>query len=99
VLSLNNKNLRNFLHLIYPVELVVKDTQDSHNTASYLDLYLKHEFNGILTTKLYDKRDDFNFSIVNYPFPDSNIPSSVVYMSFGPHPRSHNLDLVGLLGG
>jgi len=40
VLSLNNKNFSNFLHLIYPVELVVKDKTDSPNSASYRDLYL-----------------------------------------------------------
>jgi len=40
VLSLSNKNFSNFLHLIYPVELVVKDTTDFPNSASYLDFYL-----------------------------------------------------------
>jgi len=74
VLSLNNKNFSKFLHLIYPVELVVKDTIDSPNSASYLDLYLEYDINGALTTKLCDKRDDFNFPIVNYPFLDSNTP-------------------------
>jgi len=66
------------------VELVVKDTTDSPNPASYLDLDLEHDINGTLTTKLYDERDDFNFPIVNYPFLDSNISSSSrygVYMS------------------
>jgi len=76
VLSLNN-NFSNFLHLIYPAELVVKNTTDSSNSASYLDLYLEHDVNGTLTTKLYDKRDDF--AIVNYPFLGSNIPSSPAY--------------------
>jgi len=46
VLSLNNKNFSNFLHLIYPVDLVVKDTTDSPKSASYLDLYLEHDING-----------------------------------------------------
>jgi len=46
---------------------------------SHLDLYLKHDINGTFTTKLCDKRDDFNFPIVNYPFLDSNIPSSPAY--------------------
>jgi len=54
------------------VELVVKDATDSPNSVSYLDLYLEHDINGTLTTKLYDKRDYFNFPI-NYPFHDSNI--------------------------
>jgi len=62
------------------VELVDKDTTDSPNSASYL--YLDHGINGTLTTKLYDKRDDFNFPIVNYPFLDSNIPSSPAYGVF-----------------
>jgi len=56
VLSLNNKDFSNFLHLIYPVELVFKDTTDSPNSAPYLDLYLEHDINGTLTTKLYVKR-------------------------------------------
>jgi len=46
-------------------ELVVKDTTDSPNSASYLDLYLENDINGTLKTKLYNKRDDLNFPIVN----------------------------------
>jgi len=79
VLSLNHKNFSNFLHLIYSVELVVKDTTDYPNSASYLNLYLEHDIYGTLTTKLYDKRNDFTFLIVNYPFLDTNIPSSPAY--------------------
>jgi len=41
--------------------LKVKDTTDSPNSASYLDLYPEHDINGSSTNKLYDKRDDFNF--------------------------------------
>jgi len=58
---------------------MVKDTTDSPNSASYLDLYLEHDINGTLTSKLYDKRDDFSFPVVNYPFLNSNIPSSSAY--------------------
>jgi len=75
-------NCSNFLHL--PVELLVKDTTVSPNPASYLDLYIEHDIYGTLTTKLYDKRDDFNFPIVKYPFLGSKIPSSPahgVYLS------------------
>jgi hypothetical protein len=34
---------------------------------------------GRLRTKLYDKRDDFNFPIVNFPFLCSNIPAVPAY--------------------
>jgi len=53
--------------------------KDSPNSTSYLDLYLEHDINGTLTTKYYDKRDYCIFPIVNYPFLDSNIPSSPAY--------------------
>ena len=75
VLSLNNKNFDNYVDLIYPPELEIKDTTDSSSSASYLD-FLSDDNNGHLNTKLYDKRDDFNFSIVNFPFLSSNIPAS-----------------------
>ena len=47
-------------------------------SSSYLDCYLYID-NGKLTTRLYDKRDDFNFPIVNFPFLGSNIPSAPAY--------------------
>ena len=42
-------------------------------------LLLSIESDGQLRTSLYDKRDDFNFHITNFPFPSSNIPSSPAY--------------------
>ena len=35
--------------------------------------------NGKLVAKLYNKGDDFNFPIVNFPILSSNIPSAPVY--------------------
>ena len=32
--------------------------------------------NGIVSFKVYDKRDDFNFEIVNFPFLDLDVPRS-----------------------
>jgi hypothetical protein len=34
---------------------------------------------GRLKTKLYDKRDDFTFPIINFPFISSNIPAAPAY--------------------
>ena len=48
-------------------------------SASYLDLHLAIDNGGRLKAKLYDKHDDFTFSIVNYPFISSNIPVSPAY--------------------
>ena len=56
-----------------------KDTTESGKSASYLDILLNIDSNGRLTTSLYDKRDDFDFAIVNFPFLCSNIPLSSSY--------------------
>jgi magnesium-transporting ATPase (P-type) len=37
-------------------------------SASFFDLHLEIDSERQLRTKLYDKRDDFNFPIVNFPF-------------------------------
>ena len=79
VLSLNNSQFSDHLHRIYPPELEIKDTTDSTHSASYLDLHLEFDNNGKLATRIYDKRDDFDFKVVNFPYLCSNIPSSPAY--------------------
>jgi hypothetical protein len=79
VLSLNISRFGDFVDHIYPIELEIKDTTDTDKSASYLDLHLKIDSEGQLRTKLYDKRDDFNFPIVNFPFICSNIPAAPAY--------------------
>ena len=34
---------------------------------------------GYVKTKILDKRDDFDFDIVNFPFLDGDVPSSTSY--------------------
>ena len=72
-----------FLPLIYPPELEIKETTDTASSASFLDLYLEIDDSGQLSTKIYDKRNDFNFKIINFPNMCSNIPASAygVYIS------------------
>ena len=68
VLSLNNSRFGDLVDCIYPIELEIKDTTDIDRYASYLDLHLEIDSEGRIRTKHYDKRDDFNFPIVNFPF-------------------------------
>ena len=82
VLSINNPDFENYLGQMYPPELEIKDTTESNTSASYLDLLLSIGRDGQLHTSLYDKRDDFNFHITNFPFLSSNIPSSPAYGVF-----------------
>ena len=44
----------------------------------FLDLLLSIS-DGFVKTKIYDKRDDFDFDIVNFPFLDGDVPRSASY--------------------
>ena len=48
-------------------------------SASCINLHLQINSKGRIRTKLYDKRDDFNFLIMNFPFICSNIPAVPAY--------------------
>ena len=58
------------------------DTTESNTSASYLYLLLSIGRDGQLNTSIYDKRDNFNFHITNFPFLSSNIPASPAYGVF-----------------
>jgi hypothetical protein len=63
-------------HTFMHQQLEVKDTTDTQSSAW---LHLQISNGGRLKTKFCDKRDDFIFPIVNFPFISSNIPVSPVY--------------------
>ena len=65
-----------YLHLS---QLTVEKANKSDHLADYLDLTFIIDSGGKLSTRLYDKRDDFDFHIVNFPFLSSNIPSGPSY--------------------
>ena len=62
---------------IYPSELELK-VEHSGSQASFLNLYITIK-EGIFVYRLFDKRDDFPFSIVRMPYVSSNIPESIFY--------------------
>ena len=63
---------------IYPTELQLNKANSSDTEASFWELNLSIT-NGKVSSKIYDKRDDFNFEIVNYPFHDGDVPRSPTY--------------------
>ena len=79
VLSRNNSQFGDYLHLIHPNELDIEDAAATHTSASYLDIHLEIDNEGRLKTKLYDKGGDFTFPIVKFPFISSNIPAAPAY--------------------
>ena len=79
VLPLTNSRFGGFVDSIYPIELQIKDTTDKDRHASYLALQLDIDSEWWLSTKRYDKRDDFNFTIVNFPLICRNIQADPTY--------------------
>ena len=68
LISFRNKNFQKYLSKIYAKELQIKPTAQSDFVTHYLDLTFMKDKSNNVSTKLYDKRDDFSFDIVNFPF-------------------------------
>ena len=66
------------VHRIYPAENQLNKANASDTEAAFLDLNLSIH-NDIVSTKIYDKRDDFNFDIVNFLFLDGDVPQRPSY--------------------
>ena len=64
--------------LMYPPEMLLESTNVSKAVCTFLDLRIS-VFRGNFRYKSYDKRNDFNFSISNYPNLKGNIPNGPSY--------------------
>ena len=78
LLNIDNPYFEQMVGQIYPTELQVNEASSSDTEAPFLDLNLSIT-NGIVSSKIYDKRDDFYFGIVNFPFLDEDVPRSPSY--------------------
>ena len=75
ILNINNVYFDNMVSQIYPSELQLNKANTSDTEAAFLDLHFSIS-NG---TEIYDKRDDFDFEIVNFPTLDGDVPRSTSY--------------------
>ena len=78
ILNINNVYFDNMVRQIYPSELQLNKANASDTEAAFLDLHLSIS-NDIVSIKIYDKRGDFDFEIVNFPFLDGDVPRSTSY--------------------
>ena len=67
ILNINNVYFDIMVSQIYPSELQLNKANTSDSEAAFLDLHLSIS-NDIVSTKINDKPDDFDFEIVNFPF-------------------------------
>ena len=63
---------------IYPSELQLNKVNSSETEAPFLNLHLSI-LDGFISCKIYDKRDDFDSEIFNFPFLDGHIPRRASY--------------------
>ena len=78
ILNIINVYFDNMVSQIYPSELQLNKANTSDTEAAFLDLHLSIS-NDIVSTKFYDKRDDSDFEIVDFPFLGGDIPRSTSY--------------------
>ena len=78
ILNINNGYFDNMVSHIYPSELQLNKANTSDTEATFLDLHLSIS-NDIVSTKIYDKRYDFDFEIADFPFLDVDVPRSTSY--------------------
>ena len=78
ILNINNVYFDNMVSQIYPSEVQLNKVNTSGTEAAFLDLHLSIS-NDIVSTKIYDNCDDFDFEIVNFPFLDGDVPRPTSY--------------------
>ena len=78
LLNIDNIYFDQMVDRIYPTELQLNRANSSDIEAPFLDFNICIS-NGTVSTKIYDKRDDFDFDIVHFPFLDGDIPRRTSY--------------------
>ena len=77
LLNFDNPYFEGMVNQIYPPELQLYKANTSDTEAPFLDLHLSIS-NGFVSSKI-DKRDDFDFDIVYFPFLDGDVPRRPSY--------------------
>ena len=76
LLNIDNPYFEGMVNQMYPPELQLNKANTSDTEIPFLDLHLSIS-NGLVSSKIYDKRDDFD--IVNIPFLDGDVPCRPSY--------------------
>ena len=78
LLNIDNPYFEGIVNQIYPPEIQLNKDNTKDTEAPFLDLHLSIA-NGFVSSKIYNKRDDFGFDIVNFPFLDGGVPRRALY--------------------
>ena len=78
LLNIDKPYFEGMVNQIYSHELQMNKVNTSDTEASFSDLHISIS-NGIVSSKIYDKRDDFDFDILNFPILDGDVPRRPSY--------------------
>ena len=73
IFTIDNPEFEKYISDIYPAELQLNKANTSDKETSFLDLNIK-VIGSDIHTSVYDKRDDFGFPIVNFPWLSGDVP-------------------------
>ena len=88
LLNMDNPYFEVMVAQIYPPELPLNKANTAYTEANFFDLPLPIA-NGFLSSKIYNKRDDFDFYIVCFPSLDGDVPRRA---SYGVYPYISHLN-------
>ena len=78
LLNIDNPYFEGMVNQIYPPELKLNKANTSDTETQFLDLHLSIS-NGFVSSKIYNKHDDFDFDNVIFPFLDGDVPRRPSY--------------------
>ena len=77
-LNIENPYFEGMVSQIYPAEMQLNKTNTSDTKVSFLNLHLSI-LDGFVSSKIYDKRNDFDSDIVNLQILDVGVPHTTSY--------------------
>ena len=79
LLNIEKHYFEGMVDRINPPELQLNKANASDTETPFLDLHLSIS-KGFVSSKIYDKRDEYDFDVVNFPFfLDGDVPRSTSY--------------------
>ena len=78
LLKIDKPYFEGMINRFYPPELQLNKANISDTEAPFLDLHLSVS-NIFVSSKIYDKREDFDFDIINFPILDGDVARSTSY--------------------
>ena len=84
LLNIDKPYLDGMVTQMCPTELQLNKATSADTEAAFLDLHLSIS-HGFVSSKIYNKRNDFDFDIVNFPFLDGDVPRGHSYRVYISH--------------